>query len=154
VYAIGGKHMRFDQTVQGLQNRGASTDLIGKRRQAEVDTFTGVTLPVQRLMLAELLEQDHGQQVWPCNAALCHERVPAARMANAFGHDDLKRRTCAVVGFSPTGVIDDIARVAREYLRGSSQGRPCFALKSLFLVFAGGLHTSVDECRIATHADG
>jgi hypothetical protein len=74
VYAIGGKHMRFDQTVQGLQNRGASTDLIGKRRQAEVDTFTGVTLPVQRLMLAELLEQDHGQQVWPCNAALCHER--------------------------------------------------------------------------------
>jgi hypothetical protein len=31
VYAIGGKHKRFDQSMQGPHDRGASADLVGKR---------------------------------------------------------------------------------------------------------------------------
>jgi hypothetical protein len=31
VYAIGGKQMRFDQSVKGPHDRGASADLVGKR---------------------------------------------------------------------------------------------------------------------------
>ena len=57
--------MGRDQVVQRLQRRGAGADLVGQRGQAEIDPFAGVAvaLPVQRLMLAVLLEQDHGQQV-------------------------------------------------------------------------------------------
>ena len=67
----GGKDMALDQSVQRTQRRGASADLIGERRQAEVDPFTGVALalPAERLMLAELLEQDHRQQARTGKAA-------------------------------------------------------------------------------------
>ena len=63
--------MALDQRVQRSQRRGAGADLIGERRQAEVDAFAGVALalPVQRLMLAELLEQDHRQQTRAGEAA-------------------------------------------------------------------------------------
>ena len=63
--------MALDQSVQRTQRGGASADLIGERRQAEVDPFTGVALalPVQRLVLAELLEQDHRQQARAGKAA-------------------------------------------------------------------------------------
>src|ERR1700690_3488039 len=56
--------MPLDQRVQGLERRGAGPDLVGQRRQAQVDPFAGIAfaLPVQRLMLAELLEQDHRQK--------------------------------------------------------------------------------------------
>src|SRR5277367_6473675 len=67
----GGKDMALDQSVQRTQRRGASADLIGERRQAEVDPFAGVALalPAERLMLAELLEQDHRQQARTGKAA-------------------------------------------------------------------------------------
>ena len=47
-----------------LQHRAAGADLIGQRRQAQGHAFAGVALglAVERLMLAELLEQDHRQQ--------------------------------------------------------------------------------------------
>src|SRR5271156_7231016 len=68
---LGGQDMALDQSVQRTQRRGASADLIGERRQAEVDPFTGVALalPAERLMLAELLEQDHRQQARAGKAA-------------------------------------------------------------------------------------
>jgi hypothetical protein len=46
-----------------LQDRRAGTDLVGQRRHAQIDAFAPVAfaLAVQGLMLAELLEQDHGQ---------------------------------------------------------------------------------------------
>ena len=71
VQPLGGKDMALDQRVQRAQRRGAGADLIGERRQAQVDPFAGVALAlaVQRLMLAELLEQDHRQQARAGEAA-------------------------------------------------------------------------------------
>jgi hypothetical protein len=48
-----------------LQGRCAGANLVGQRRHAQIDAFApvGFALAVQRLMLAELLKQDHGQQV-------------------------------------------------------------------------------------------
>jgi hypothetical protein len=53
--------------MDGLQRHGAGPDLVGQGGKADLDPFLGVALglPVQGLMLAELLEQDHGQQVRP-----------------------------------------------------------------------------------------
>ena len=47
-----------------VQHAAAGADLIGQRRQAQRYAFTGVALglPVQWLMLAELLKHDHRQQ--------------------------------------------------------------------------------------------
>jgi hypothetical protein len=56
--------MGLDQGMQRRQRGCAGADLVGQRRQAEIDALSGVAfgLPVQRLVLAELLEQDHGEQ--------------------------------------------------------------------------------------------
>ena len=50
--------------MQRRQRDGTGAYLVGQRREAELDAFAGIALAlaVQRLMLAELLEQDHGQQ--------------------------------------------------------------------------------------------
>ena len=63
--------MGLDQRVQRAQDRRAGADLVGERRDAEIDALPGVALalPVQRLMLTELLEQDRGEQVRPGKAA-------------------------------------------------------------------------------------
>ena len=57
--------MGRDQIVQGLQRHRARADLVGQGRQAQIDAFArvAVALPIQRLMLAVLLEQDRRQQV-------------------------------------------------------------------------------------------
>src|SRR5262249_42379928 len=62
---LGGKNMALDQRMKRLQNRRTSTDLVGQCRQAQVDALSPVTLAlaIQRLVLPELLEQDHGQQL-------------------------------------------------------------------------------------------
>ena len=62
---LGSQHMGLDQRMQRLQRHRAGTHLVGERRDAEIDALAGVALalPVQRLMLPELLEQDHRQQV-------------------------------------------------------------------------------------------
>jgi hypothetical protein len=67
VQPLGGKDMRLDQPMERLERGGARADLVGKRRQAEIDTFMGiaVALPVERLVLPELLEQDHRQHARP-----------------------------------------------------------------------------------------
>jgi len=60
--------------MQRAQRRRAGADLVGERRQAQIDPFSRVALalPIQRLMLAELLEQDHRQQVRASEAARRH----------------------------------------------------------------------------------
>ena len=65
VQAFCRQHVGLDQRVQRLQRRGARTHLVGQRRGAEIDPFAGVAipLPVQRLVLPVLLEQDRRQQV-------------------------------------------------------------------------------------------
>lgn len=62
----------------GLQGRSTRADLIGEIWRAEFDPLSGTefTFAVERrLMLAELLEQDHGQQVGDGKAAGCHMEV-------------------------------------------------------------------------------
>jgi len=60
----GGEHMSLEPLEQRHQGRGAGADLVGQGRQAERYAFAGIAfgLAVERLMLAELLEQDHRQQ--------------------------------------------------------------------------------------------
>jgi hypothetical protein len=101
--------MIFDQRVQRTERGGASAHLVGQRRQAQFDTLAGIALalPVQRLMLAELLKQNHRQQARTGEAARCDmERrrrlgdcfaLPAGKpFANRLDHlplagDDLER---------------------------------------------------------------
>jgi hypothetical protein len=66
--------MGLNQGVERLQDRGAGADLVGQRRHAQIDPLAGIALalPVQRLVLPELLEQDHGQKVRPGKAARRH----------------------------------------------------------------------------------
>ena len=69
--ALGGQDVALDQRMKRLQGRRAGADLVGQRRHAQIDALAAIAfaLAVQRLMLAELLEQDHGQQVRPGEAA-------------------------------------------------------------------------------------
>src|ERR1700719_1653640 len=63
--------MGFDQCVQRTERRGAGPHLVGQRRQAQVDALARIALAltVQRLMLAELLEQDHRKKARAGEAA-------------------------------------------------------------------------------------
>ena len=72
--ALSRQNVGLDQRVQGLESQSAGTDLVGQRRDAEIDAFPAISLalPVQRLMLAELLEQHHRKQVRPGKAARRH----------------------------------------------------------------------------------
>ena len=74
VQPLGGQNMSLDQCIKWQQGRRAGADLVGQRRQAQINALAPVAfaLPVQRLMLAELLEQDHGQQVGAGKAARRH----------------------------------------------------------------------------------
>ncbi len=59
-----GKDVCFDEQIKRLECGRTGADLISERRQADIDTFMGITvaLAVERLMLSELLKQDHRQQ--------------------------------------------------------------------------------------------
>ncbi len=61
---LGGQDMGFDQRRIGASAAQHGPDLIGQRRQADRHALACIALglAVQRLMLAELLEQDHRQQ--------------------------------------------------------------------------------------------
>ena len=67
VEPFGPENMGLDQGMDRRERRGAGADLVRQGRQAEVHAFPGIALglPIERLVLTELLEQDHGQQVWP-----------------------------------------------------------------------------------------
>jgi hypothetical protein len=66
--------MALDQRMKGLQNRRTGTDLVGQRRKAQINALSSIALAlaVQRLVLAKLLEQDHGQQLRPGKATRRH----------------------------------------------------------------------------------
>ena len=65
--SLGTEDMGMDQIVDRLQRHSAGPDLVSQGGKDDLDTFLGVAfdLPVQGLVLAELLEQHHGQQVGP-----------------------------------------------------------------------------------------
>ena len=81
--------MRLEPLDQRRQSDGAVTDLVGQRRQAELDAFAGVALglTVERLMLAVLLEQDHRQK-----ARTGEPRPAAAAAGRRAGMDDALAR--------------------------------------------------------------
>lgn len=68
---VRGHHMLLDQSMKRPQDGRARADLVGQGGQAEINPFPGIALAlaVQRLMLAELLEQHHGKQVGTGEAA-------------------------------------------------------------------------------------
>lgn len=65
VQSSSGEHVRGDPVVQRRERRGVGADLVGERREAECDAFPGIALglAVERLMLAELLEEGRRQEV-------------------------------------------------------------------------------------------
>lgn len=67
--ALGRQNMGPNQGVDWLKRGGTGPDLISQRREAEVDTLLGVALDlgVERLVVPELLEQNHRQQVRPAH---------------------------------------------------------------------------------------
>ena len=71
VQAFGAQDMGFDQRMKRTQRRRAGADLIGQRREAQINALSRIALalPVKRLMLPVLLEEDHGQKAWPGKAA-------------------------------------------------------------------------------------
>lgn len=78
--------VRLDPAHERLQRRASRADLIGERRQGERHALSCIAfgLTVQRLMLAELLEQRHGHEVRTGPAARRdverrHVRAPLAR---------------------------------------------------------------------------
>lgn len=71
---LGRKDMGLNQLMNWLQGRGTRADLIVRRRQTEVDPLSGIalTLAIERLMLGELLAQDHRQKAGPGKASRRH----------------------------------------------------------------------------------
>ena len=61
--ALGGEHVIADQFNQRRQACSAGADPVRQGRHVEFDAFPGValTLPVERLVLAELGVKDHRQ---------------------------------------------------------------------------------------------
>ena len=72
--SLGREDMRLNPPQQRGQRRAAGPDLIGQRRQAEGDPLARIALglAIERLMLPELLEQDHRQQARAGPAARNH----------------------------------------------------------------------------------
>src|SRR3546814_19775672 len=106
--------MRLDQKVERPQGGGTRADLVGERGQAELVAFVriAIALTVQRLVLAELLEQDHRKQDRAEHAArgrverrgrLTYRFAGAAGAASAHGLEALppardQDRTSGVYG--------------------------------------------------------
>jgi hypothetical protein len=74
---IASQDMTLNQPLQRTQRGFASAPLIGQRRQAQFDALAGIALALaaQRLMLAELFEQDHRQEARAREAARRHNRT-------------------------------------------------------------------------------
>src|ERR1019366_7021534 len=62
--SLGAQDVRLDALEQRRQRHRAAADLVGQGRQTDRHALLGIALglAVERLMLAKLLEQDHGQK--------------------------------------------------------------------------------------------
>lgn len=63
---VSGEHIGFDQLKDRPDGKGSSAHLVSQRRDREIDplAFEALALPIQRLMLTELLvEQDRRQKL-------------------------------------------------------------------------------------------
>jgi len=93
--------MPDDQRMQRRECRRGRADLVDERRDGEVDPFPRIalTLPVQRLVLSELVEEHHRKQVAYSDEAGHAFQFEAGRVfqREAGRHSDLKPATCSVV---------------------------------------------------------
>ncbi len=114
------------QRVNRRKRGGAGANLVGQGREAEIDTLPGVALglPVQGLMLAELLEKHHRQQVRASpSARRCVERrrrladflaSPASELlADGLDHLPLSRNDLQRLGDILPHLHDAIRSAAR-----------------------------------------
>ncbi len=71
--ALGREHMTLDQVEERHDGEGPVADLVGQRRQRQVDPLAleARALAVERDMHAELVEQDGRQQLGADEAARC-----------------------------------------------------------------------------------
>src|SRR3546814_19929158 len=92
--------MRLDQKVERPQGGGTRADLVGERGQAELDAFVriAIALTVQRLVLAELLEQDHRKQA----------RAEHAARGRVERRGRLTSRFAGAAGEPPAHGLDDL----------------------------------------------
>jgi hypothetical protein len=69
--ALGSEHMALDQMEERHNGKGSVTNLIGQRRQRQIDPLAlqARTLAVERYVHAELVEQDRRQQLRADEAA-------------------------------------------------------------------------------------
>jgi hypothetical protein len=74
VQSFSREDMGFHAPQHRLEHSAASSHMVGQGRQTERHAFLGVALglAIERLMLAELLEQDHRQQARPHQTAGDH----------------------------------------------------------------------------------
>lgn len=119
----GGHDMGLEAARQGGQHRAAGAHLIGQGREAEWHALPGIALglSVQRLMLAELLEQHHGQQVGTRPAARNHverRRCLAHLLASPAGNFS---RTCWMT-FQLRGITSSVSVISSPSL--SSRALP------------------------------
>lgn len=133
--ALGCEDMRLDALQKRLQHGAGSTDLIGERRQGERHTLAAVALglTVQRLVLPELLEQQHGEQ---------------ARAGPATRRDVKRRRRLADPLAVPARhllahVLDDLP-LARDHLQRLGDRLSELAQARAAAAVAGGRRRNYD----------
>ena len=108
--AFGRHDMRRDEAQHRIERGATRSHGVGHRREADRHAFQSIApgLPVQRLMLAELLEQDHRQEAWACPA-------PGDRLERG-------RRLADLLAI-PAGVLFsygfDRLRLARDHFQGA-----------------------------------
>ncbi len=74
VHALAGEDVRADAVIEGPKEHRAAADLVGQRRDAEINALTGIALrlAVQWLMLPVLLKQHHREQARADKASRQH----------------------------------------------------------------------------------
>ena len=88
--------------MQRLQDVPAGADLVGQRRHAQSDAFAPVSFALAVLMLAELLEQDHRQQVRPGEVTWPHvERAGSCVIVSHARHENFSRTVWITAGSTP-----------------------------------------------------
>ena len=130
--ALGGEHVRLDQLVERHQRRRAGADMIGHGRDRQLDPLARIllALPIERLMIGVLVDQDHRQQARPGKAARdrmerrrrLRDRLagPAAELLpHMLGHEPLPRHDIERLG----DILADLRQLGAAAARARGRRR-------------------------------